>query len=208
MSFTVSKVGIDNSFQLWLGERIKRVSACELLSTVAGRCAFQSRLASPCGPYPHTLLTFLFSALLFFIPFLAEIQEFYSVLLLLLTFVGRVRGTSLATPLPYLLERSVALGLDFLLVAKVLKTFMERSSGNMGPRLTCPRRAYHIAPLLGEKTEQVGLSFSQVELPEGAFFITPSRRHSSLLGHHKNLSKFLGGFRIRSHWPRRKKLFP
>lgn len=97
---------------------------------MAGRCAFQSRLASPCGPYPHTLLTFLFSALLFFIPFLAEIQEFYSVLLLLLTFVGRVRGTSLATPLPYLLERSVALGLDFLLVAKVLKTFMERSSGN------------------------------------------------------------------------------
>ena len=67
---------------------------------------------------------------MFFIPFLAEIQEFYSVLLLLLTLVGRVRGTSLATPLPYLLERSVALGLDFLLVAKVLKTFKERSSGN------------------------------------------------------------------------------
>ena len=81
-------------------------------------------------------------------------------------------------------------------------------STEMGPRLTCPRRAYHIAPLLGEKTEQVGLSFSQVELPEGAFFITPSRQHSSLVGHHKNLSKFLGGFRIRSHWPRRKKLFP
>ena len=39
-------------------------------------------------------------------------------------------ATSLAAPLPYLLERSVALGLDFLLVAKVLKAFKERSSGN------------------------------------------------------------------------------
>lgn len=78
----------------------------------------------------------------------------------------------------------------------------------MGPRLTRPGRAYHIALLLGEKTEEVGLSFSQAEIPEGAFFITPSSHHSSLLGHHKNLSKILGGFRIRSHWPRRKKLFP
>lgn len=78
-------------------------------------------------------------------------------------------------------------------------------STEMGPRLTCPRQAYHIALLFGEKTEEVGLSFSQVEIPEGSFFVTPSSHHSSLLGHNKNLSKILGGFRIRSHWPRRRK---
>ena len=60
-------------------------------------------------------------------------------------------------------------------------------STEMGPSLTCPRRAYHIALLLGEKTEEVGLSFSQVELPEGPFFITPSSHHSSLLGHRKKI---------------------
>lgn len=80
-------------------------------------------------------------------------------------------------------------------------------STEMGPRLTRPRKAYHIAMLFGEKTEEVGLSFSQVEIPEGSFFVTPSSHHSSLLGHNKNLSKILGGFRIRSHWPRRKTPF-
>lgn len=43
--------------------------------------------------------------------------------------------------------------------------------------------------------------FADVEVWEGSF----GRHPSDPLGHHKNLSKLIGGFSITSHWSRKKK---